>query len=277
MNKILVPTDFSEPSKVAVLYAARMAKKLNAEITLLSVVDVNPVSQTVMKMQRLEEVIIEGAEDDANALIGEIKEKIDGEVVICYELITGFPVHEKIEKFVLENGIDMIIMGTHGTTGLKKVLIGSNAAAVIDNSSVPVIAVPNDAKFDAIQKIVYATDLVNVNEEIKTIGLFASLFEASINVLHVRSIEAINNVNVEEAIADLKKQAKYEKITFTIKVNNHVAEAVEEFALQEKADLLVMFTHKLDFYEKLFGRGITRELAFQGHVPLLTFNKTTLQ
>ncbi len=277
MNKILVPTDFSEPSKVAVLYAARMAKKLDAEITLLAVVNVNPASQTVMKMQRLEEVMVEGAQDDANQLMEEIKDKIEGGVVITFQWITGFPVHEKIERFVLENEMDMIVMGTQGATGLKKVLIGSNAAAVIDNSSVPVIAVPNDAHFEAINKIVYATDLVNVNEEIKTIGMFASLFDASIYVLHVQASDATKKVDIEEATADLKKQAKYENITFTITQNNHVAEAVEAFAIQEKADLLVMFTHKLDFYEKLFGRGLTRELAFHGHVPLLTFNKTTLQ
>jgi hypothetical protein len=40
--------------------------------------------------------------------------------------------------------------------------------------------------------------------------------------------------------------------------------------------MLAMFTHKLDFYEKLFGRSVTRQLAFHSSVPLLTFNKTTI-
>ncbi len=276
MNKILVPTDFSEPSKVAVFYAAQLAKFLNAEITLLAVVNVNTSSQTVMKMQRLEEAMMEGAQDDANQLIAEIREKIKGEVPIDYKWISGYPIHEKIEKFVIDHEMDMIVMGTKGATGLKKVLIGSNAAAVIDNSSVPVIAVPDNASFTGINKIVYSTDLVNVNEEIKTIAMFASLFDASISVLHVRPTDSVKKIDEAEATADLVKQTKYPKISFAISRNNHIAEAVEEFSIEQNADLLVMFTHKLDFYEKLFGKSVTRQMAFHGNIPMLTFNKTTL-
>lgn len=277
MNKILVPTDFSAPSKAAVLYAASMAKVLDAEITLLAVLNINPVSQTVLKMQRLEEAMAEGVREEAKQLIDEIKEKISNPVIIDFQWITGFPIPEKIEQFSSENDFDMIVMGTHGAAGFKKVLFGSNAAALIDNSSVPVIAVPNDAKFKEINKIVYATDLLNITEEIKTIGMFASLFNASINVLHIQSDDRKSGINIEGAADDLRKQAKYENISFTINHSNHVADAVEKFTLQHKADLLVLFTHKLDFYEKIIGKGVTRELAFHGHVPLLTFNKTTLQ
>ena len=112
------------------------------------------------------------------------------------------------------------------------------------------------------------------NDEFKK-GL--SLFDAAIHVLHVQPANSVNLVEENDTKKELIKQAKNEKIEFTITQSDHIAEAVETFAQQEKADLLVMFTHKLDFYEKLFGRGVTRELAFHGHVPLLTFNKTTLQ
>lgn len=277
MNKILVPTDFSDPSKVAVLYAARLAKKLNAEITLLAVVNLNTASHNVMNKQHLLDAMIEGAQDDADQLITEINTTLEEDISMDFKWISGFPIHEKIENFVTKNDMDMIIMGTKGATGLKKVLIGSNAAAVIDNSSVPVIAVPDNAKFNSINKIVYATDLMNTNEEIKTIGMFASLFESAIHVLHVQPTNSIKKVDEKEASNELIKQAKYEKINFTITQSDHIAEAVEKFAQQEDADLLVMFTHKLDFYEKLLGRGVTRTLAFHGNLPLLTFNKTTLQ
>lgn len=276
MYKILVPTDFSEPSKVAVLYAAHLAKNLNANITLLAVVNLNTASHNVINKQHLLDAMIEGAKDDATQLISEINSKLEDEITMHFKWITGFPIHEKIEEFVVHKDIDMIVMGTKGATGLKKVLIGSNAAAVIDNSSVPVIAVPDNATFSSIKKMVYATDLQNVQEEIKTIAMLASLFDASIQVLHVQSHGTIVPSDMEQFVKDLKKQAKYEKINFTVTQNEQIAQAVELFAEQEHADLLVMFTHKLDFYEKLFGKGVTRELAFYGHVPLLTFNKTTL-
>lgn len=276
MYKILVPTDFSEPSKVAVLYAAHLAKNLNAKITLLAIVNVNTATHNVINKQHLIDAMIEGAQDDAAQLISEINAKLNGDITMHFKWISGFPIHEKIENFVVDHDMDMIVMGTKGATGVKKVLIGSNAAAVIDNSSVPVVAVPENAQFTSINKIVYATDLVNVHEEIKTISMFAGLFEASIHVLHVLPGNSTTIVSTEETAKELKKQAKYEKIDFTFTQNDQVAMAVETFAQEQNADLLVMFTHKLDFYEKLFGRGVTRELAFHGNVPLLTFNKTTL-
>jgi nucleotide-binding universal stress UspA family protein len=276
MYKILVPTDFSEPSKVAVLYAAHLAKNLNAKITLLAVVNLNTATHNVINKQHLLDAMIEGAQDDAAQLIADINKKLNADIAIHFKWITGFPIHEKIELFVQDHDMDMIVMGTKGATGLKKVLIGSNAAAVIDNSSVPVIAVPDNVTFETIHKIVYATDLININEEIKTIAMFASLFNAEIHVLHVRPTDSINKLDQNEVVADLKKQAKYDNIDFSITHGDHIAEAVEKFTTEQAADLLVMFTHKLDFYEKLFGRGVTRELAFHGHVPLLTFNKTTL-
>ncbi len=276
MNKILVPTDFSEPSKVAVFYAANLAKSLDATITLLAVVNLNTATHNVINKQHLLDAMIEGAQDDAAQLISEINANVSGEISIDFKWITGFPIHEQIEQFVQDHDMDMIVMGTKGATGLKKVLIGSNAAAVIDNSSVPVIAVPDSAAYENIKKIVYATDLNNVEEEIKTIAMFASLFDAAIKVLHVRPTDSVHKLDENEIITDLKKQAKYDQIDFSITHGDHIAEAVEKFTTEQHADLLVMFTHKLDFYEKLFGRGVTRELAFHGQVPLLTFNKTTL-
>lgn len=275
MNKILVPTDFSEPSKVAVFYAANLAKSLDATITLLAVVNLNTATHNVINKQHLLDAMIEGAQDDAAQLISEINANVSEGISIDFKWITGFPIHEQIEQFVQDHDMDMIVMGTKGATGLKKVLIGSNAAAVIDNSSVPVIAVPDSAAYENIKKIVYATDLNNV-EEIKTIAMFASLFDAAIKVLHVRPTDSVHKLDENEIITDLKKQAKYDQIDFSITHGDHIAEAVEKFTTEQHADLLVMFTHKLDFYEKLFGRGVTRELAFHGQVPLLTFNKTTL-
>jgi nucleotide-binding universal stress UspA family protein len=167
-------------------------------------------------------------------------------------------------------------MGTKGASGLKKVVMGSNAAAVIDNSSVPVIAVPGQTEFKAIKKIVYASDMVNLSEEIKTIAMFASLFNASIHVLHDIDKDSAKKIDVKKTVSSLVRQTKYDNISFHVSKSDHVAEEVDAFVANQKADLLTMFTHKLDFYEKLFGRSVTRHLAFHVNVPLLTFNKTTL-
>jgi len=274
--KILTPTDFSKLSKVAVSYAIRLAEKLGAEVVLMAVINNNSYSRASMHWRKLEDEMVNMAKQDAQQLMGEIHAEIGDRVKVSYEYIVGFPVEEMIENFVVQNGIDMIVMGTKGATGLKKVMMGSNAAAVIDNSSVPVISVPGETEFKKIKKIVYATDLENIYEEIRTLAMFAGLFDAEIQILHVIPSDSAKQIDSNKIVSDLIIQGKYPKITFQVSKNDHTADEVDAFVVAHKADLLAMFTHKLDFYEKLFGRSVTRQLAFHAHVPLLTFNKTTI-
>lgn len=273
---ILVPTDFSKLSKVAVLYAARIAKKLKANVVVLAVISMNTSAATSIKWKKLQDEMIKMAKQDADQLIDEVRSQIKGKLEITYEYINGYPVESRIETYAVENRVDLIVMGTKGASGLKKVIMGSNTASVIGNSSIPVIAVPGETEFKPMKKIVYASDMTNISKEIKTLLRFAGIFNASIRVLHVIPSNSTNKVDVKKIVADLVKQSKYSKISLKVLRNDHIADAVDLFVADQKADMLAMFTHKLGFYEKLFGKSVTRQLAFHAHVPLLTFNKTTL-
>ena len=83
--------------------------------------------------------------------------------------------------------------------------------------------------------------------------------------------------NIKELEKELIKIARYPEIHVYVSMGDNIAEEVETFVDKQKANLLVMCTHKLEFYEKLFGRSVTRQLAFHELVPLLTFNKTNEQ
>ncbi len=275
--KLLVPTDFSKLSKAAVLYAVIIAAKLKAEIILLAVINVSTSAASSIKWKKLEDEMIKIANNDADQLMQEIRVQTKGKLGITYQYIMGYPVEDMVETCAVENGVDLIVMGTKGATGLKKVVMGTNATAVINNSSRPVIAVPGEVGFKQIKKITYATDMSNIHEEIKTLAMFARHFNAAIQVLHVIPSDTAIKMNIKKTTADLIKQAKYPKLSFHVSRNDRIAEEVDTFVASREADMLAMFTHRLDFYEKLFGRGVTRQLAFHTRVPLLTFNKTTLQ
>ncbi len=273
---ILVPTDFSKPAKIAALYAVRIAKKLKANVILLAVITPQSAQETLLKKKKLEEEIEKYTQEDGQHLVQEIKREIGGKVDISFRHVVGYPVEEMVETSAIENGADLIVMGTKGATGLKKVVLGSNAVAVIDNSSRPVIAVPGQTEFTQVKKIVYATDMTHLKDEIRLIALFARFFNASIKVFHVIGGASAKKIVIKKTKDDLIKWSRYPKISFHVSRSAWVAEEVDSFVHDHKADLLTMFTHKLDFYEKLFGKSITRQLAFHAQVPLLTFNKTTL-
>jgi nucleotide-binding universal stress UspA family protein len=283
MKKIVVLTDFSKQSKVAVLYAIGLAKIMEAKIILLSVINAGSSSKTLSNWKKIEDEMLKGSKADADRLISEVQTEA-GEIKISYVSILGFPLADMVDKFAIKNKIDFIVMGTKGATGLRKALIGSNAAAVIDKSSIPVMVVPGKAQFDKIQKIVYASDIQNLASEIKMVAWFARFFDASIDVLHV--VQGRTKKDMEELernMASISKEeqliktAKYPKIQFHVLNSKDVSKAVDKFVSDQKTDLLTMFTHQLDFYERLFDKGITRKLAFHSKVPMLTFNKTNLK
>lgn len=273
--KILLPTDFSKLSKVAVRYAAELALKINAEIVLLNVVFINtpPRAQAALKTQQIIDAMIENARQDFEHLIIEIKEEVGDKINISYKIQAGYPVENIVETFVKHNNIDLIIMGTKGAGGLKRVLIGSNAAAVISNSSIPVITVPEHARFNNVKHIVYASDLLDINKEIGLLIQFANFFNSSIHLLHIVPPDSKDEIDKIKIKNDLVSKYNYPKINVHISVNDDVKEAIDEYIAEVKADLLAMFTHKLSFFEKLFGKSVTREMAFHSWIPLLSIKK----
>lgn len=273
--KILLPTDFSKLSKVAVHYAAKLARKLNAEIILLNAVfiDAPPRAQSALKTSQILDAIVENVTLDFISLIKEIKQETGSRINMSYKIIKGYPVKDVVETFASHNDIDLIIMGTKGASGLKKVLLGSNAAAVISNSSIPVITVPEHARFKHIKHIVYPFDLLAVNKEVKMLIQFVRPLDPSIHLLHVASPDSKKKIDKIRMKSDLISKNKYPKFSVYISVNEDIEEAIDEYIADVKADMLVMFTHKPTLLEKFFGKSVTREMAFHSWVPLLSIKK----
>ena len=274
---LLVPSDFSPLSRVAVFYAVELAKSLHAKVIVVAVIDPNPTSETLLHSKKLEEEMISAVNQDAEDLMRQIRDKVSTPQSIEFHTATGFPLEEVIGGLVKKFNADMIVVGSKGATGLMRVLLGSNAVAVINNSSVPVAVIPENAAFAPLKRIVYATDMNSYREETKTVAMFASLFNAEVKILHVLRGDTGREIDTGSIVNELIGMTNYERISFEILKGNDIAEAVDTYVTQTNADLLAMFTHHLDFYEKLFGRSVTRRLAFHTRVPLLTFNKTTLE
>jgi len=271
--KILIPTDFSKLSKVAVQYAAKMAKKVDAEIVLLHVVFIPEPPQTMHSAKSIEEIMAENAEADLIQLEQEIKAAVKGHLNISHEVVKGFPVEDVVDNYARHNDIDLIVMGTKGATGLAKVLIGSNATAVINSSQIPVITVPEHARFDHLHSMVYATDMTALDEEVQTALLFARIFDANLHILHVLPAASKEHIDKNKVLEHLKTKMNYPKMTFQIAINDDTTEGINDYIADIKADILVMFTRERTFFEKIFGKSVTREMAFHSWVPILAIKK----
>jgi nucleotide-binding universal stress UspA family protein len=138
LKRILVPTDFSECAQQALTYATELAKRFEAELHLLHVVP--PPSTAYMygaPLPREALYPIEPAEKELGELIVPGAEHI---TQIERTVVTGIPFME-IVQHARKNEIDLIVIGTHGRTGIKHMLMGSVAEKVVRKASCPVLSV----------------------------------------------------------------------------------------------------------------------------------------
>ncbi|MCX7729646.1 MAG: universal stress protein [Candidatus Caldatribacterium sp.] len=139
IQRILVPTDFSPFSDLALRVAASLRAKFQAHITVLHVLTPleaetltsqpgNPWENVVLKIQ--------------NEMAREVEENAPGlpQESVHLEVVVGEPA-EEITRFAEDNGIDLIVMGTHGRTGLASIFLGSVTIGVIKRTCVPVMVV----------------------------------------------------------------------------------------------------------------------------------------
>ncbi|NTU68996.1 MAG: universal stress protein [Chlorobiaceae bacterium] len=138
IKSILCPIDFSDASKNAFRYACEFAKAMGSKICLLNVVEPRPMAADMtLTYIPVEEDLEKAAMEDLQPLVAEAKSKgID----VQADVMIGIPVEVILEQLA---GLDvsMLIMGSHGKTGLSRLLMGSVAEGVVRKANVPVLIV----------------------------------------------------------------------------------------------------------------------------------------
>jgi universal stress protein A len=149
IRKILVPTDLSELSIAAVDYAASLSLTYNAKIYMLYVVEGEPKHETVPIEPHRAQVTVACVEEGKKELHRFVYWKLK-EIGDVIEVVRVGKAETEIRRFAEEEGIDLVVMATHGRTGLAHVLMGSVAEKVMRMSLVPVMTVKPESCLDAL-------------------------------------------------------------------------------------------------------------------------------
>ncbi len=145
IKKILIPVDFSEHSLFALEYAKLFAERFNAELILLNVVEpvvfVADLTMGQVNVPSIESELIQKSEEKIREIVNSLKDKynIKGEVKL------GKPYAEIIETAKSES-VDLIVIGSHGHTGVEHLLFGSTAEKVIRKATCPVLIIRPQTK-----------------------------------------------------------------------------------------------------------------------------------
>ena len=275
MKRILVPVDFSPTSKKAFRYAVDIAFKSGGTVILChffkplkssdagaphNVREYNRQfeSNTLKRLQRLKKKVL--ADTSATLSVS--------------TLVGRIPVVKNILRFAENNHINLIVMGTQGATGLKKITIGSVAAKVMEGSPVPVLLVPEKFVWKKPEKILFTTTICKSdNKAFPVLLSFSHLYDAHITIVNLRDPHQLNGFKEKEEFEmyAYSVQRIFDDINIqfrqlqTFSVEKTMANLHEEMP----HDLLVMARRKLDFLSRSLQKSFTKKMAHITTQPLL--------
>jgi len=146
-KKILVPLDGSDLAECALYHVKNLVKEGSAgEVTLFNIVTVDtPWAELYgqnFDINKMREALFAWA----RKYLAKIESQLNAEgIKVKTESLEASSPAYKITEYAQENGMELIVMATHGYTGLKKLIMGSIAAGVVNSSSVPVLLIRPEA------------------------------------------------------------------------------------------------------------------------------------
>lgn len=274
MKTIIVPTDFSVNASNALTYACEVNKKLKAEIRLLHCYHIPvPVSDGyILPVTDLE--IRKIAEDGIRRVKTNYEASYPG-MQFTQETTMGMATDEIVAGAEKTN-CDLIVMGTHGATGWEEFLIGTNTATVMEDATCPVLAVPENATFNGLKKIVFAADYGNHNFSHMTALIdIARMFNSEIILLHIASGEAEDGV-ADWEIAQFKErivsESNYANITYRLLEDEDVYHGLHRYVEEFTPDMIAVSMRNRSLVQKIFSRSLTKRMAYHSHVPVLALH-----
>jgi nucleotide-binding universal stress UspA family protein len=277
MKQILFPTDFSEAANTAFIYALKFADSFGAELLILHVYDL-PIVETPPLPESTKEIFdivemnqFESFRDELPTLHKLAEEHNLGHISLRNTLLYGDLVYN-INKLCEDEQIDLIVMGTKGASGLKETFLGSTTASVITNAKVPVLGIPADADYEPINNIVFTTQYKDKdNDALRNALEIAGKFKAKLQCLYIKNDD--DPEDIEDRINEWRIFYRDEKIDFYNIAGEHIEQTILDFIENQHANLLIMRTHKRNFFESLFHRSLTKKMAYHSKVPLLVYHE----
>lgn len=252
MKKILVPIDFSLCALQALEVAQIWAEKYKAELILLNVVE---------KPEDLQKT-----REDIQALNQKIGVK-------SYPIVHTGNIKEAILKAVVDEKIDMIVMGTKGNNNNKRVLLGSTAENILRDSSVPVLSIKYSSQKIEHQKIVLAIDLdEKKNIPIEKIKEVLEKFGATLHILYVNTANSFSTTkDLNKKMANIAQKYQLDNYQFHIFCDVLQDEGIKNFAQQEEASLIIMMSHQRKGLSRFWQGSVSEGVVGESLVPVFTF------
>ncbi len=280
MKKILVPTDFSEPSNYGIDAAASIARKTMAELHLFNAAEITNYyyGTDPFAVSPPASIMIEDINDNlmksSLAKLDTLKKRksLNGlKVYVNCDLTSN--IHKSIIAYADMINADMIVMGSHGSGNLKEVILGSTAERVVRFSKQPVLIIPEKPSKIEFNNIVFASDFLPESYLIfPFVQELAKLFKSKIHLLKINTIDQFNRT-----IDDRRKMEDFSNKNggnfITALYNDYMKEeGILNYSKEVNADLIAIGTHGKKGLRRFFSEDVSEGIVRLSDIPILVVN-----
>jgi nucleotide-binding universal stress UspA family protein len=278
MKKILVTTDFSKHSKAGMRFAIQLATQMDVELVFFH--SFRALVPTTVFEERIKSTIQQ--QSDAHL------KKLEKFVASLYKSVKATPgtyrceviedyvgPESAISDYAHKNSFHYICISTRGAGKLQKIL-GTNTSTVILHSSVPVLAIPHTYRVRPLKKILYASDLENLDKEMPIVASFAKSAGVKADLAHFYYPAEIKLDQKTLTEMWQKKHPQLDRVYLErLDVDKGFVKQLDVLVQKLKPSVVVLFTHtNKTWFDKLFSTSRSEAFSFGTKVPMLVHRKS---
>lgn len=260
-NHILVPTDFSDCANYAAKIAMKLAKQSNATVHFLTVYDLLPNQELEHKKKlALTQIGTRYANQGVTIKTSYVKGKF----------------LQSINDYIKSNNIDLLVMGSHGASGLNEIMIGSNTQKVVRNIHCPSLVIKESLESVDFKNIVFASDFSLKEKEVfeRFLEFIQQFSNPHIHLVAVNTSSFFNQPEflLRDAMKEFKNMTGEIPCTMNIQYNFNVENGIRYFSETINADLIVVSNYQKSMLRKLFVGSTVEALVNHSKTPILSLD-----
>jgi len=275
MKKIIVPIDFSKHSEYAMETAAILAKKNNAEIIALHMLELSDTLLINADAEQHERAVfyIKLAEKRFEEFLNQPYLK----GITVTPIVKHFKVFDEISEVAVDHSVDLIVMGSHGSSGLTEIFVGSNTERVVRHSEIPVLVVKRQPDNFQLNSVVFACDFtreaiipyINASKMFHSLGAKLHLLYVNLPGDSFKSSHEMETIVQEFLMTANGNLDKLSSVHFSSDFT--VEKGILNFAKKVNADAVAIPTHGRKGLAHFFEGSISEDLANHADLPVMTF------
>jgi len=272
MKRILVPTDFSEHAEHALKVAAKIAKENNGEIFIVHMLELpSQMADAVSSGAAVPEIML--FLNKAHERLEELLTKDYLEGVKVTEAIKYERAFEGIIKHSTEYDIDMVVMGSHGASGFKELLVGSTTEKIVRNSEAPVLVIKNDSPNFNANRFVFASDFSEETRgSFEKVLKLAKMFNSHLDLVMINTPNSFKTSHqAQKIMKDFVSSYTVDNYSLHIYNDSNIETGILNFSNSVNADLIGMCTHGRTSLYHFFNGSISEGLVNHASKPVVTF------